>query len=143
MRSAQFWTILALTASAGAVSPLALAQQPPQQPPQLQRLDEGEPPASNIPGGMPEERVITETRQQGQVKEVQVSKGKNTYYLKPNTPAGSSVPGDSQSSINRGAQWQVMQFNSSQSESKKNEDLAKAREIRNTPALPPPKATTP
>ncbi|MGI4849910.1 MAG: hypothetical protein ACRYGK_17500 [Janthinobacterium lividum] len=132
MRIAKFWTIVALAASAALPFSGASAQEPPQ----LQKLEEGEKPNSTIPGGGVPQTEITQTRQQGKVNEVEVSRGKNTYILKPNTPAGSSIPGDAQASNNRGAQWKVMQFNLSSSEEKR-KAAAKAA-LEKQPATPPP-----
>ena len=106
----KLWTIVALCAGAYAMPLFAHAQDaatPP--PPTLEKLEEGEPPAVTIrkPEG---EKKITEKRKQGKIKEVKVQSGKSTYYLKPNEPIGSALPGDAQSSTNRGAQWEVLEF---------------------------------
>jgi hypothetical protein len=79
-------------------------------PPQLEKLEEGTPPAVTI--RKPEQRsTVTEKRAPGgKVTEIKVTSGKSTYYLKPNDPAGSAAPGDTQGSTNRGAQWEVMEF---------------------------------
>lgn len=80
-----------------------------QQPPVLEKLEEGEPPAITI--RKPDtEKQITEKRQQGKVTEVKVKSGKNTYYLKPADPAGSALRGDGQSKLTRAAQWPVLEF---------------------------------
>lgn len=101
---------MAICIGAYAAPLLANAQQasaPP--PPKLEKLEEGEPPAVTIrkPEG---EKKITEKRKQGKIKEVKVQTGKSTYYLKPNEPVGSALPGDAESSSNRGAQFQVLEF---------------------------------
>ncbi|MEO8169573.1 MAG: DUF2782 domain-containing protein [Oxalobacteraceae bacterium] len=80
-----------------------------QQPPVMEKLEEGEPPTITI--SPPDtEKQITEKRQQGKVTEVKVKSGKSTYYLKPADPAGSAMRGDGQSDEMRAAQWQVLEF---------------------------------
>ena len=112
MRKLTLWSVISACVAAAAMAPAA-AQQTKQEvdgkPPKLEKLEEGEAPAITIrkPGG---ERKITEKRAQGKVKEVKVQSGKSTYYLKPNEPVGSALPGDAESSSMRAPQWQVMEF---------------------------------
>lgn len=91
----------------------ALAQQDTDAPapPQLETLEEGEPPAITIrkPGGG-DEQQITETRKGGRVAEIRVKTGGSTYYLKPNDPVGSALPGDAQAPVIRPPQWEVLEF---------------------------------
>ena len=69
--------------------------------------------------------------------EIEVTVGNSTYYLRPNDPAGSALPGDLQSSTTRAAQWQVLAF-----------DLPGPQEVREAteeaaaeaPPPPPPPA---
>lgn len=110
MRKIKYWSILTICALAGAAPILAIAQQqsaPP--PPRLEKLEEGSDPGITIrkPEG---EKKITEKREQGKVTEIKVQSGKSAYVLKPNEPAGSAVPGDAESSGNRAAQFQVLEF---------------------------------
>ncbi|NEX64273.1 DUF2782 domain-containing protein [Noviherbaspirillum galbum] len=78
-------------------------------PPRLEKLEEGEQPAVTI--RKPPERQIEERRAPGgKVTEVKVTSGKSTYVVKPNEPAGSAQPGDQEGTSNRGAQWEVFQF---------------------------------
>lgn len=109
MRTSKLGPIVTICVAVYAAPLLVNAQQASAPPPKLEKLEEGEPPAITIrkPEG---ERKITEKRQQGKIKEVKVQSGKSTYYLKPNEPAGSALPGDAESSANRGAQWQVLEF---------------------------------
>ena len=101
---------LALTGIAAFLPMLAAAQQtPPQTPPKLERLDEGEEPAITIRKDDSQRRV-TEKKEGGKVTEVKVQSGKSTYYLKPNEQAGNAQPGDAQSNTNRPAQWKVLEF---------------------------------
>lgn len=76
----------------------------------MEKLEEGQPPEINI--RKPEQQnSITEKRAPGgKVTETRVTSGKSTYYLKPNDQLGSTLPGDTQSTINRGAQWEVKEF---------------------------------
>jgi hypothetical protein len=106
-------------------------------PPKLEKLEEGEPPAVTIRGA-DSERNISQKRDQGTVTSVKVKSGSSTYYLKPNTPAGSAVPGDAQSNMSRAAQWQVLEFDW-------NSDPEKAREAAaaQTAAVPPPPPAAP
>lgn len=67
------------------------------------------PPEEGAPSRVPR-TVVTEKRERGQVTGATVTQGNNTYHLRPNTPVGSAQPGDAQSSGNRAAQWQVLQF---------------------------------
>lgn len=120
-----------------AVSLPALAQQPLQRadvppPPRLERLEEGEAPAVTIPGGGPPEKSITEKREQGRVTEVEVKTGRSTYVVKPLSPSGSALPGDTQANTNRAAQFKVKEF-----------DLSKPQDLKPQPqpqVLPAPAA---
>jgi hypothetical protein len=108
MRPTHIAIALALCATAAAVS-----AQPAQQASSVPPAD-----GSAIPADVPETEeaqeaprtVVTETRKRGQVTGATVTRGNNTYYLKPNAQAGSAQVGDAQSSGNRAAQWQVFQF---------------------------------
>lgn len=130
--------ILALPTLAGLASTAVLAQSraeaPP--PPRLERLEEGDAPAVVIPS-RPSEQQIIETRDHGRVTSVKVNTGGSTYYLTPNEPKGSALPGDLQSTSNRPAQWQIMEFNT-----ERRKDAAEGR-AEPVPAAPPPPAPAP
>lgn len=82
-------------------------------PPELQTLDEGEPPAVTIKKPGEEQgggNSITERRDHGNTKEVKVKSGPSTYYVKPQQQLGSSTAGDVQSGPPSGAQWQIKEF---------------------------------
>ncbi|MDB5821953.1 MAG: hypothetical protein JWR21_657 [Herminiimonas sp.] len=101
---------------AASVTPLfASGQQqsraPNDAPPQMEKLEEGEPPAVTIPGREPH-NSITETRDRGAVTSIRVESGNSTYYIKPQSSVGSALPGDVQSPTSRPAQWQILQFES-------------------------------
>jgi hypothetical protein len=90
------------------------AQQPSRDappPPKLEPLEEGEAPPITI--RKPEERARIEEKRApgGKVTEIKVTSGNSTYYVKPNDPVGSAAPGDGESPTNRGAQWEVLEFN--------------------------------
>ena len=109
MRTFRVWPILAFYVAT--VTPLLVSAQqaPDSAPPKLEKLEEGEAPAITI-REPDREKKITEKRQQGKVTEVKVQTGGSTYYVKPNEPAGSALPGDAESSANRAPQWQVHEF---------------------------------
>jgi hypothetical protein len=116
MRTLKFVTVLSVYAIASIASLSAGAQQAPAKgqdappPPKLEKLEEGEPPSVTV-RDQKNKQTITEKRAPGgQVKEIKVTKGKNTYYLKPNVAPGSALPGDAQSPHSRPAQWQVYEF---------------------------------
>ncbi|WP_038496239.1 DUF2782 domain-containing protein [Janthinobacterium agaricidamnosum] len=132
MRTSTIWHILGLsllvyTASAGA------QQRPSDAPPKLEQIEDAGDPAVTVTS-KPTEQKITEKREQGKVSEVKVSTGGSTYYLKPSTAAGTSVPGDATSSGNRGAQWQILEFDLGKKKQKQKEEEA----ADNTPEPPPP-----
>lgn len=90
-----------------AQQPTAKSDAPP--PPKLEKLEEGEPPSIKV--GKPEDqRKITETRDESGVKEVKVQTGKSTYYVKPERQVGNALPGDVQSTHNRGVEFKVLEF---------------------------------
>ena len=91
----------------------AVSDKPAPPPPELQTLEEGEPPAVTIKKPGEEQgsgNSITERRDHGQTKEVKVKSGPSTYYVKPTQQLGSSTPGDAQSGPPSGAQWQIKEF---------------------------------
>lgn len=91
----------------------AVSDKPAPPPPELQTLEEGEPPAVTIrkPGdAQGTGNKIEERRDHGQTKEVKVQSGPSTYYLKPKEQLGSSMPGDAQSGPPTSAQWQIKEF---------------------------------
>lgn len=123
MNFTQLWSktalLTAVTAMAGFASSLTMAQQPAPvsvapPPPELQTLDEGEPPSVTIrkPGEKQQSSgdKIEERRDHGQTKEIEVHSGPSTYYLKPKEQLGSALPGDAQSGPPTSAQWLVKEF---------------------------------
>ncbi|MGV8893739.1 MAG: DUF2782 domain-containing protein [Burkholderiaceae bacterium] len=125
MRLSKVWITVGCGIAACAMPLLASAQQPAPQPPVMENLEEGEPPAISItPPGT--EKKITEKRQQGKVTEVEVKSGNSTYYLKPVDPAGSAMRGDGQSNEMRAAQWPVIEFDMGSKKKKAAEAAAAA-----------------
>jgi hypothetical protein len=109
LRALLLFPALALAPFAGALAqPRADAPEPPR----LEKLEEGDLPAVTIPGRQSEQQ-IEEHRDHGEVTSVKVQSGGSTYYVKPNKPKGSSLPGDAQSTSNQPAQWQIYEFNTS------------------------------
>lgn len=135
MRTFKVWPVTAALLAAYAIQLPASAQQadvPP--PPTLENLEEGEPPAVTIrkPG---EEKQITEKRAPGgRVTEVKVSTGGSTYYLRPQDPPGSALPGDTQASPFRPAQWEVLEFDVIRSKEAQEAEAAQAATVPAPPA---------
>lgn len=130
MRTSTLRTLLALSVLAHTA---AGAQEPPRK---LEKIEEvGDSPITVAPPAGGEKKII-EKREQGRVTEVKVTSGGSTYHLKPNTPAGSAVPGDAVGGANRGPQWQVMEFDLGKKKKQKDEETA-----ADDAAAPPPPAT--
>ncbi|NMM27090.1 MAG: DUF2782 domain-containing protein [Glaciimonas sp.] len=144
MRLSSAWITVGCGIAACAIPLLVGAQQPPV----MEKLEEGEPPAISITPPSTEKK-ITEKRQQGKVTEVEVKSGNSTYYLKPVDPAGSSLRGDGQSDQMRAAQWPVLEFDTGSAKKKKAAAkaaaaAAKAKDAETTePAAKAPPAAKP
>jgi len=133
MRNFRIWFIAA--ACVTAIAPFSVyAQQaaatsaPP--PPELQKLDDGNEPGITIRPSEGEQK-ITEKRQSGKTTEVKVQKGKNVYTVRPNDQVGSVLPGDTQATSTRPAQWVVKEFGKKKPPVERNAPAAQ-------PAPPPP-----
>jgi hypothetical protein len=143
--AASLTTFLALLTFGASLQP-AFAQQTPQNqrndappPPRLEKLEEGEEPAVTI--RKPAERKTEEKRAPGgKVTEVKVTSGNSTYYLKPNEPAGSAQPGDQEGMSNRGAQWEILQFDLFGRQPREASADAAPDQPAPVPAPPPPPA---
>lgn len=133
LKSASLFLILATVSAAPFLASAQQAQAPSQRqdappPPKLEKLEEGEAPSVTI-REKKGQQTITETRTpNGQGKEAKVTKGKNTYYVKPAVRAGSAMPGDAQSPQSRPAQWEVYEF--------KNHKKQKEADVEPAPAPP-------
>lgn len=143
MRTLKAWPMYAACLAAAALPLAASAQQqsgntaPP--PPQLEKLEEGEEPAVTI--RQPDQqraRTVEKRAPGGKVTEVQVTSGKSTYVLKANDSSGSALPGDTQSSLLRAPQWQVLEFDLGRPKEDKEAREAEAAEAAQVPAPPPP-----
>lgn len=111
--------LAAQTAASASASTAASAKSRPLD--QVPQVEEGpntlkKPDANNKP--LPSTRdngtTLKQSSAQGKATQVEVSKGKNTYYVKSNEPKGSALRGDAQSNPISGAQWKIMEFNSKQ-----------------------------
>jgi hypothetical protein len=123
-----------------AQSGLASAQQSNQQsnkneaPPKLERVEPGsDVPASNIPSRT--RTQIKETRNGGQVTEVEVNSSGSHYTMKPNTPPGNAVPGSVTGNSIRAPQWTVGEFDLS---GKRRAANAAGTSVPTTADVPPP-----
>jgi hypothetical protein len=134
MRTFKVWTIVALCVAAYAASPTSGAQQRADDAPAPapEKLEEGDSPAVTLRRSEGN-RSFIEKREQGRVISTEVKSGNSTYYLKPNAPAGSALPGDAQSNTLRAAQWKVLEF-----------DWNRGPEAKKAEApAPPPLSATP
>ena len=130
MRAHTSWLALPLVLLASG----ALAQSAPPQPQQLERIEEVDNPVTVTAKPGRETRIV-EKREGGRVTEAKVKSGGSTYTVKPNTPAGSALPGDAAGSANRGPQWTVLEFDLL---SKKKKRSAEEAEKEDGPPPPPP-----
>ena len=129
-----FWLCsLAAAGSTIALAPLqSVAQANKALPPNLQKIDEGNP--GDITIKKPESNKKTvEKREQGVVTDIQVQSGKSNYHLKQSAGAGNAAPGDAQSNSVHPAQWQIKEFDWG----RKGRD-AKSGDAVQEPAAPPP-----
>jgi hypothetical protein len=109
------------------------------QPPQLERLDEGEAPAVTVRKPEQPRSVVTEKRAYGgRVTEIQVQSGRSTYYLQPNAQGGSATAGDVDSGRMRAPQWRVGEF-----DLRRGDEAKKASDPTAAVPAPPPTGPTP
>lgn len=115
-RTSTLWQILVLSLMASAASvhaqtttPLPGEEPPPPRMEQLEEMTDDAVPTVIAPKG-DSPTTITERREQGRVTEIKVNSSGSTYTLKPNSPAGTSQPGDMTSGNNRGPQWTLFEF---------------------------------
>jgi hypothetical protein len=131
--------LAAWIAGAGFALPAAAQQQAGNapQPPQLERLDEGEAPTVTV---IPDQKgsVVEKRIRGGRVTEIEVNRGNSTYYLRPNTQPGSAVPGDLESNRMRAPQWRIGEFDLRRPEEKRRAEAAAG-----TPPPPPPAPAAP
>lgn len=125
------WRLIIAGIAIQAISLAASAQQPPK----LEKLEEGEAPAVTIRKPDQKSRIQEKRAPGGKVTEVKVTTGGSSYVVKPNEPAGSAQPGDLQSNTIRPAQWEVKEFDLGRPKTKEQEE-AQAADV---PAPPPAK----
>ncbi|WP_229632146.1 hypothetical protein [Pseudoduganella violaceinigra] len=128
MRASTSWLALPLLLLATGAS----AQSAPPQ--QLEKIEEVDNPVTVTSKPSSETRIV-EKREGGRVTEAKVRSGKSTYTVKPNTPAGSALPGDAAGSANRGPQWTVLEFDIL---GKKKKRSAEEADKEDGPPPPPP-----
>ena len=118
----------------------ALAQtKPSEAPPKLERVEEGSDAPITIVPKRDERRNIKETRDGGQVKEVQVKSGKSTYTMKGSNPASVTETSVGTGSTLRPPQWQVLEFDlSKKKQAQRDEEAAAAAAAAPPAAVPPP-----
>lgn len=125
-----------LLANAGA----AMAQtKPSEAPPKLERVEEGADAPVTIVPKRDERRKVRETRDGGQVKEVQVQSGNSTYTMKGKNPASVTETSVGMGSTLRPPQWQVLEFDLSKKKQAQRDEEAAAAAAAAPPApVPPP-----
>jgi hypothetical protein len=107
-----------------------------QAPPKLERIEPGSDlPATNIPSR--ERSQIKETREGGQVTEVEVTSSGSHYYMKPNNPPGNAVPGSASGNSIRAPQWKVGEFDFSGKRKAAAETGSNAPAAADVPPPPP------
>ena len=132
MRTNKAWRLVIAYIAIQAIALTASAQQPPK----LEKLEEGEAPAVTIRKPDQKSRIQEKRAPGGKVTEVKVTTGGSTYVVKPNEAVGSAQPGDLQSNTIRPAQWQVKEFDLGGPKTKEQEE----EQAANVP--PPPEAAT-
>ena len=127
---------LACQAGFAAAQQSASQPTPSPAPPKLDRIEPGsDVPATNIPPKRGTQ--IKETRDGGQVTEVEVTTpGGSHYYMKPNTQ-----PGNAQTNSIRAPQWKVGEFDLSGKRKATSESGTNAPTTADAPPPPPMPAT--
>lgn len=118
MRTNKAWRLATAYIAIQAISLAATAQQPPR----LEKLEEGEAPAVTIRKPDQKGRIEEKRAPGGKVTEVKVTSGGSTYVVKPNEPAGTAHPGDLQGNTIRPPQWEVKEFDLGRPKTKEQEE---------------------
>lgn len=126
------WRLVIAGIAIQAISLAASAQQPPK----LEKLEEGEAPAVIIRKPEQKSRIQEKRAPGGKVTEVKVTTDGSSYVVKPNEGAGSAQPGDLQSNAIRPAQWEVKEFDLGGPNTKEQEEEAQAADAPAPPAPP-------
>ena len=123
----------------------AIAQtKPSEAPPKLERVEEGSDAPITIVPKRDERRNIKETRDGGQVKEVQVKSGKSVYTMKGANPASVTENSVGTGSTLRPPQWKVLEFDlSKKKQAQRDEEAAAAAAAAPPAAVPPPPPPAP
>ena len=130
--------LLALFLLANAGSALAQTK-PSDAPPRLERIEEGSDTPVTIVPKRDQQRQIKETKDGGQVKEVQVKSGKSTYTMKGSNPGSVNETSVGTGSTLRPPQWQVLEFDLSKKKQAQRDEEAAAAAAAAPPAnVPPP-----
>lgn len=130
--------LLALFLLANAGSALAQTK-PSDAPPKLERIEEGTDTPVTIVPKRDQQRQVKETRDGGQVKEVQVKSGKSTYTMKGSKPGSVNETSVGTGSTLRPPQWQVLEFDLSKKKQTQRDEEAAAAAAAAPPAnVPPP-----
>ncbi|HEV7815253.1 MAG TPA: DUF2782 domain-containing protein [Janthinobacterium sp.] len=111
MPTFKLWPALVLSLMAAAASAQTIQPAKPNQaPPKLEPIEEGSDTPITVTAQPSNEAKVSEHREQGVVKEIKVTSGPSTYYIRPNQPSGTSMPGDATNSGVHAPQWKVMEF---------------------------------
>ena len=138
MRTSPALKLLALFLLAHAGSALAQTK-PSDAPPKLERIEEGSDTPVTIVPKREQQRQVKETRDGGQVKEVQVTSGKSTYTMKGTNPGSVNETSVGTGSTLRPPQWQVLEFDLSKKKQAQRDEEAAAAAAAAPPAnVPPP-----
>ena len=138
MRTSPVLKLLALLLLANAGSALAQTK-PSDAPPKLERVEEGSDTPVTIVPKRDQQRQIKETRDGGQVKEVQVKSGKSTYTMKGSNPGSVNETSVGTGSTLRPPQWQVLEFDlSKKKQAQRDEEAASAAAAAPPANVPPP-----
>lgn len=138
MRTSPALKLLALFLLANAGSALAQTK-PSDAPPKLERIEEGSDTPVTIVPKREQQRQVRETKDGGQVKEVQVKSGKSTYTMKGSNPGSVNETSVGTGSTLRPPQWQVLEFDLSKKKQAQRDEEAAAAAAAAPPAnVPPP-----
>lgn len=116
-------------------------------PPKLDKVEKpekaDEAPASAMAIGKEKKKNATvDRREGGKVTEVDVTSGGSHYKLKPNPEVGNAPAGSVQGTVNRPAQWSVLEFGGPKKEAKEEKDVPQTLQPY-VPASPPPPPALP
>jgi hypothetical protein len=138
MRTFKLRHVVTACVAVYATSLSVLAQQSAADTPQprLEKLEETEVPTITVDQpDRPRSSTIETRAPGGRVTEVQVTSGNSTYYLRPNSQYGSSMPGEGEASSFRAPQWQIMQFDRGRSVNEKEAEAARAATVPPPPSM--------